>query len=158
LFRMPIRGKTVIPCIILFGRLWRGRRWRPVVHRRVRAFRSCRRAPIFTVERGESPGCHPLPCPPPTPAPSPLSSSSYPPQNPSRRPAATGLLGSCAGDAEHTAASSVSPRPDPTRSAAGAAPMRCGGCDQGLLIYASPTLSAAAATTRGSWPCRRRLR
>jgi hypothetical protein len=51
LFRMPTRGKTVIPRIILFGRLWRGRRWRPVVHRRVRALRSCRRTPIFTVER-----------------------------------------------------------------------------------------------------------
>jgi hypothetical protein len=66
---------------------------------------SCRRAPILTVERGESPCRHPQPCPSPTSAPSPLSSSSsYPPENPSRRPAATGFssLGSRAGDAERT--------------------------------------------------------
>jgi hypothetical protein len=36
LFGMPARGKTVIPRIILLRRLWRGRPWRPALHRRVR--------------------------------------------------------------------------------------------------------------------------
>jgi hypothetical protein len=149
LFRMPPKGKTVIPRIILFGRLWRGRPWRPALRRRVRGTPVMPASSILAVERGERPGRHPLPCPPPISACSPLSfSSSYPPQNPSRRPAA----------GPPPLASSCQARVQATRSAHGgfdsirhrAAPMRCSCRDQGLLIYASPTLSAAATATRGS--------
>jgi hypothetical protein len=99
----------------------------------------------------------------PTSAPSPLSSFSCPSQNPSRRPAITGLSpsGSSAGDAKHT----WWPRPIlPDHEQPQVlldAPLMCckgrRGCGQyaaaatrGIPIYPRPTPSAAVVATRGS--------
>jgi hypothetical protein len=62
-FCMPARGKTVIPHLILFGRLWRGRPWRPALRRRVQAA-PVMEGPSMAMETGahSAPSSHPLPC------------------------------------------------------------------------------------------------